>query len=71
MDLDDVDRALVLLKAQKERIIGKQQQHVGAATEVAHAVAHAQAQQHQQAVLVPPQPPITSVHEHKRGFHFQ
>lgn len=57
MDLDDVDRALALLTAQKERIIAKQQQqHAGAAAVVAHAVAQAEAQQHQQAVLVPPQP---------------
>lgn len=50
MDLDDVDRALALLTAQKERIIAKQ--HAGAA---AAAAAHAEAQA--VTILVPPQPP--------------
>lgn len=44
MDLDEVDRALALLTAQKERIIAKQ------------SAAHAEAQQ-AQAAIVPPQPP--------------
>lgn len=50
MDLDDVENALALLTAQKERIIAKQ--HAGAA---AAAAAHAEAQA--AATLVPPQPP--------------
>lgn len=50
MDLDDVDRALALLTAQKERIIAKHYAGVVA------AAAHAEAQQ-SHPVLVPPQPP--------------
>lgn len=50
MDLDDVDRALALLTAQKKRIIAAKQ-HAGAAA----AAVQAEAQAH--AVVVPPQPP--------------
>lgn len=50
MDLDDVENALALLTARKQRIIAKQ--HAGAA---AAAAAHAEAQA--VAILVPPQPP--------------
>lgn len=50
MDLDDVDRALALLTAQKKRIIAAKQ-HAGAAA----AAVQAEAQAH--VVVVPPQPP--------------
>lgn len=50
MDLDDVDRALALLTAQKERIIAKQYAGVVAA-------ASARPEAHSHAAVVPPQPP--------------
>ena len=52
MDLDDVDRALALLTAQKERIIAKHYAGVAAAAVQAEAKAHAN--------IVPPQPPPQS-----------